>query len=118
MAEFDKYEMLTRVNKLCADMGIKPTEAFTRMNMKTSHSDWKQKASNPSLEALLKMSEFFNVSLDYLVYGDEMKAPVHQEVVTPQDRQLIDKLSELPYESRAVLNAYLDGLLQMYKMKK
>ena len=34
---------------------------------------WLRTGRNPNLEAVMMMAELFNVSIDYLVYGEERK---------------------------------------------
>lgn len=62
------YEIFTN---LCNEIGLSPTETLKRMNLSTSKlTAWKN-GSIPNGITLLLISEFFNVSIDYLLTGSE-----------------------------------------------
>lgn len=62
------YEVFTM---LCNSHGIKPTAALQKLNISTSKlTAWKN-GSLPSANVLILLSEFFNVSIDYLLRGYE-----------------------------------------------
>ncbi len=75
-------------------------------------SDWKSKNTNPSADALIKISEFLNVSLDYLMIGKESNSSDSQNSeelilleefrqLDPQERRIImGKISEMNYNKR------------------
>ena len=48
-------------SKLCSDLGL----------AKSSITDWKKGKAKPSVEALIKISRYFDVSLDWLITGKE-----------------------------------------------
>lgn len=43
-------------------------------------SSWEQNRTEPSLEMLVKISEIFDCSIGYLVYGDNPKSSVETEI--------------------------------------
>ena len=66
------YEIFT---KLCNKIGLSPTETLKRMNLSTSKlTAWKN-GSIPNGTTLLLISEFFDVSIDYLLTGLERNSP-------------------------------------------
>ena len=88
----------------------------------SSFTDWKKGKGNPNVEALTKMAEFFDVSLDYLILGKET-VPIPATADTPlggsatlafsnrADRDLYDKFHRLPAAYQGKVMAYLDGML-------
>jgi len=58
--------------KLASDKGITQKELSNEIGISTGNlSDWKNKRSKPSTDTLLKISKYFNVSVDYLLTGNE-----------------------------------------------
>lgn len=99
------YEIFT---KLCNKIGLSPTETLKRMNLSTSKlTAWKN-GSIPNGTTLLLISEFFDVSIDYLLTGLEKSSPtddfsqnelemleVFQKFNEREQLKLIGKLEEL-----------------------
>ena len=63
-------DLLKRIYKLMDRENIKPTQLAKVLNMSTStFTDWSKGKGSPSLKAVMQFSEYFDVSIDYLVYG-------------------------------------------------
>lgn len=89
----------------------------------SSFTDWKKGKGNPGVEALTKMAELFNVSLDYLILGREAIPVPPPDNAAPTagastlvfssraDRDLYDKFHRLPADCKGRVLAYLDGML-------
>lgn len=96
-------DILDRIKKLCKLKGI----TLSRMEKDIGLSQgaaYKWKNSSPSLEVLEKLSNFFNVSVDYIMSGNEKEKP---EIPTfePEHLELIELYSRLKTEQKsAVLN--------------
>lgn len=62
------YEIFT---KLCDEKGISPTATLQNLKISTSKlTAWKN-GSLPSASVLILLSEFFQVSIDYLLTGED-----------------------------------------------
>lgn len=63
-------DILDRIGKL---MGNREQQELTNYLglKKTAFSDWKSGKSNSYRKYLIEIAEFFNVSIDFLVYGKE-----------------------------------------------
>lgn len=58
--------------KLRDSMGLKDADIVKATGItKSTFSDWKSGRSNPKKEKLQKIADFFNVSLDYLMTGED-----------------------------------------------
>ena len=58
--------------KLRDSMGLKDADIVKATGItKSTFSDWKSGRSNPKNEKLQKIADFFNVSLDYLMTGED-----------------------------------------------
>lgn len=78
------YKIFTR---LCNNNGLSPTETLKKMDLSTSKlTAWKN-GSIPNGTILLLISEFFNVSVDYLLTGEE-KNSSEQKLSIDQQRLL------------------------------
>lgn len=59
-------------HKLCLDKGVSDSRACTDMGLSRSYAaKMKNKDGTPSMDSLSAMSEYFGVSVDYLLHGDE-----------------------------------------------
>lgn len=83
------FNLLRVQNKTAKDLG-------NFINVKPSSiSAWKTEGSFPSSKYIIRISEFFNVSLDYLFFGSEttktiIYKPENYSRLTELDKQLID----------------------------
>lgn len=79
-------ELLQKNNKKAADVtratGI-PASTF---------SDWKKGKSSPKQEKLQKIADFFNVSLEYLMTGQEVPSTKKENTLTSKDERDIEKI--------------------------
>ncbi len=85
-------------SKLCSDLGL----------AKSSITDWKKGKAKPSVEALVKISEYFNVSLDWLITGKEYK-----KEITEDEEEILKMYSQLDFEKKAEVRGFLKGLLSL-----
>ncbi|MDE6500616.1 MAG: helix-turn-helix domain-containing protein [Ruminococcus sp.] len=56
---------------LCKEKGLSPTATLQKLNVSTSKLTAWKKGSLPSASILILLSEFFEVSIDYLLIGKE-----------------------------------------------
>lgn len=73
----------------------------------SSITDWKRGKAKPSTEAIIKLSNFFNVSTDYLLIGYEKeKAPLSRN-----EKEWLDLYHQLPDEGRIECTGFIKGYL-------
>ena len=68
---------------------------------------WKNGKTKPTIDALIKIADYFNVSIDYLV-GREISQEQKANNVTTDP--LLIKINNLNELQRAKVEAYIDGL--------
>ena len=95
-------------HKLCLDKGVSDSRACTDMGVSRSYAaKMKNKDGTPSMDSLSAMSEYFGVSVDYLLHGDEPqkeKPTAQGGELTEKDVALIKWFRSLPEERlRAIL---------------
>ena len=88
-------EILNRIIALLGTREQKELTDFLHLK-KTAFSDWKSSKSNSYRKYLIEISEFFNVSLDYLVYGKETSI----NKLTPNEQELLNNYNKLSNESK------------------
>jgi len=72
--------------KLTSDLGLSSSAV----------TEWKKGKMKPSADAIIKIANYFGVSIDYLLTGEEYIAPA----LEPHERLLLDLLRDLPPEKR------------------
>lgn len=65
----------------------------------------------PSVAALLKLSEIFRASCDYILGLSEVRYPQTNTRLTLEESQLLNKWNSLDNRKKELLCAYLDGLI-------
>ena len=103
---FDKYKELCDKNqvscsKAAADMGLS----------NSTPTRWKKTGSTPDTATLQKVSEYFDVPIEFLISGEtnakEKPVPNEDEL----DKMLINLLKELTPEEAAKAASFVQGLL-------
>lgn len=89
---------------LCANKNVAPTKAATDMNISTpAVTKWK-KGSMPNDVTLMKIANYFDVSMEYLKTGKEpetkkdQSAEIDKLANTKVKQQLLEYLDTLPDE--------------------
>ena len=62
--------LLDRVKQLCISKNISQSKLETEIGISRGAS-YKWKSSSPSMEILKKLADYFNVSVEYLITGEE-----------------------------------------------
>lgn len=64
--------MIDRFYLLMNERNMKPAQTAREIGISNSaFTDWKTGKTKPTLDITIKFADYFHVSLDYLVYGDE-----------------------------------------------
>lgn len=84
---------------LCNDKGITPSRAALDCGIsKVSVSNWKHKRNNPTDATLLKLANYFKVSVEYLKgeETDQKEKPAYEGGLTDKKKALIDFVKSVP----------------------
>lgn len=110
--------LLDRITDLMEQSGIKAKQLTTELGISnSSFTDWRKGKGSPSLDTVAKISDYFNVSIDYLVRGEEFSSRDETETAKMldfsniKDRELLDKFHRLTPELQWKLLGYVDGML-------
>ena len=97
--------------RLCEQKGVKPSRALTDAGVpKSAYSYWRAEAgigndAKPTNQNAVKLAQYFNVSVDYLLTGEQKENPSQQpqsEVDAAVER-IRRKLESMPTEQREAL---------------
>lgn len=91
--------------------GVTPYQVHKATGVaQSSLSDWKRGKSKPKYEKLVKIAEYFNVSVDYLLTGEEPEKKEKPALTKKDERDIAKKLDEMLGELGASDNALMfDG---------
>lgn len=64
----------------------------------------------PSVASLLKLSEIFHASCDYILGLSDVRYPVKADSLSPEEEKLLAEWNCLDSRKKELLFAYLDGL--------
>ncbi len=102
---------IERIIELLAERNISASKMMRDLEFsKGLFSQWKAGKQKPSVKKLQKISEYFNVSMDYLLTGKQSETdPVDEELAI-----LARKTKELPEAEREKLIAVLRGTVDTF----
>lgn len=97
--------------KLCEQKGVKPSRALTDAGVpKSAYSYWRAEAgigndAKPTNQNAVKLAQYFNVSVDYLLTGEQKQNPPQQpqSEVDADIKWIEQKLVEMSKEKREAL---------------
>ncbi len=104
------YEIFT---KLCDEKGISPTATLQNLKISTSKLTAWKKGSLPSASVLILLSEFFQVSIDYILTGKEKKSP--QVELTDTENNLLSDFRSLSSQGKAYIRQQMFIAREVYK---
>lgn len=82
--------MINRILSLIEEAGMTDSALCQKLSLGNgSVGKWRSGRQRPSLDAIIKISQYFNVSIDYLVFGTY--SPTEKE---SRDNTINNKLSE------------------------
>lgn len=105
-------DLLERIYRLMSKQDIKPTQLAKQLGMSTSSfTDWGKGKGSPSLKAVMQFADFFDVSLDYLVYGEDHQISNILEFSNPEDAALLESFHKLSPDLKAKAMGYIEGMV-------
>ena len=97
--------------RLCEQKGVKPSRALTEAGVpKSAYSYWRTEAgagndAKPTNQNAVKLAQYFNVTVDYLLTGNQKENPPQQpqSEVDEAVEWIRRKLESMPKEQREAL---------------
>lgn len=107
--------IVDRLLSLMDERNLKPAQITRELGISgSSFTDWKKGKGSPSLEVIVKFADYFNVSLDYIVRGEDFKIPFADkslEISNNKERQCLKKFRKLTPVLQDKLLVYADGMI-------
>lgn len=104
--------LLDRLVSLKEQSGLNAKQLTSELGISTtSFTDWGKGKGSPSVDTLVKFSDYFHVSLDWLVRGEEFSTPIKLDFSSYETKELLNKFNNLSPELRDKLMTYIDGML-------
>ena len=109
-------DVVDRLNLLQENSGMNQKDLARAIGLSLSiFTIWNKGNAKPGLKQLVKVAQYFNVSLDWLVFGDDAPSNDLENVIkldfsSQSEKELIDKFRELPDNYQKNVLAYIDGI--------
>lgn len=109
----------TRIKELRKRHDISQEELAAKINVSRGNvGDWERGRAKPGAEALIALSSYFSVSIDWILNGQEFQSPhmkrwhqaLSSENITPDDIELLAKLKKLSEKERWKVEGYIDAI--------
>ena len=102
------------LSRLCAENNTSPTSVITELQLsRGSVTSWKN-GKVPHHSTLIKIADYFNVTVDYLLTGEQKESPS----VTPTDERVKIAMEHINGLSSQELDVLIPLLEQMRKANK
>lgn len=107
--------IVDRLIGLMDERNLKPAQMTRELGISgSSFTDWKKGKGSPSLEIVVKFADYFNVSLDYIVRGEDFKHSSSNnflEFSNMREHQCLKKFRKLTPDLQDKLLIYADGMI-------
>lgn len=110
-------DVIDRLNLLQEQSGMNQKNLTSAIGLSSSaFTEWNRGKAKPGLKQLVKVSQYFNVSLDWLVFGDnapdnDLKNVIKVDFTDPLEEKLYINFRKLPNYCKINLLSYLEGML-------
>lgn len=101
-------DILDRITMLLGNREQQELTEFLRLK-KTAYTDWKSGKSKSYRKYLIEIAEFFNVSIDYLVYGKDAQTTIQ---LTADQQELLEKYKKLSEREQGRILERIDQMLE------
>lgn len=105
-----------RFIQLCEENNIKPTPLLRQLGLSAGNLKNWQKGASVNSDILQKLSMHFNVSIDYLVTGKEITAPMEQ--LSENEQEMLDVFSKFNDREQIKLIGKLEELYRQKQIKE
>ena len=92
--------------ELSKQKGLSPSGAADAIGInRATVTNWKKNGSKPSGDILDKVSKFFNVTVDYLLTGEQKKAPSEEGATLSDEESAVIQAYRESQEVRQAIDA-------------
>lgn len=103
---------MIRLFELRTERNLSQRELARMMNISQgTYNNWENEKTQPSIEQLVALAEFFVVSVDYLIGNTDEYGTVRvSECVSSDEREFLKLFRKLPQEAKRSLLEFLKNL--------
>ena len=85
---------MIRIRELRLEKGISQKELAAKFSMSQGNlCDWEKGRSEPKIDTLIALADFFGVSVDYLIGRTDVQSPVDEDdKLITEKRLLVEKI--------------------------
>lgn len=99
-----------RLKNICESKGITVTYLLKTLNISTSKGTAWKSGSTPNSEIALKIANYFNVSIDYLLGNEKIeKSP---SPISDEDLKIYEMYSKLNSEDKELIVKMMDKMIK------
>lgn len=105
---------MNKLKELRLEIGISQKELANKLVIdRRTYCNYEIEKSEPNIETLIKLADFFQISIDYLVgRADELDRVIIQTDITADEKQMIQLYRKLIQPMQARLIGYTYALLE------
>ena len=103
---------MTRLFELRKERGLSQRDVAIEFNVSQStYNNWENANTQPSIEQLIALARFFEVSVDYLVGNSDDDGTINYiTTLSPDEKHFIDTYASLSPSLKAALSTLLNAL--------
>lgn len=113
----------SRIKALRTAVKISQEELADSINVSRGNvGDWERGRAKPGAEALISLSRYFNVSVDWILTGREFESREDARIfvqsvieASPEELELLAKIKQLSDKDRGKIEGYIDALIGSYR---
>jgi transcriptional regulator with XRE-family HTH domain len=115
--ELNNSTLAERLKELRTEQGWKVVDLAEKTGIDRNMISYYEKGKYlPSADALLKLAEIFNVSIDYLLVKDSLKKPLNQHI-DPEFSVLFEDIANLDEKDKEMIKHMIKSLIAKNKVK-
>ena len=105
-----------RLRDLREENNVKQKDLAEKLNLKPNAiSKYEKGVSQPSIQTLVTISEFFSVTVDYLLGLSSVKNPYSVDKFTPKEAEIITKYRKLSPENKIRIDERIGAMIDGQK---
>lgn len=105
-------DILDRISVLLGDTEQQKLTDYLNLK-KSAYTDWKAGKSKSYLKYLIEIAKFFDVSIDYLVYGKEKSSSTEQ--LTADEQELLTYYKDLTKREKRIILETAETFSELHK---
>ena len=101
-------DLVSNINKVLDKKGVNKTQMLQSLKIpKSSMNNWESNGNIPSGDKLFAIAQYLNVSMEWLITGQEAKNDISQE-----DKELLENYHQLSPDNQSVIQVTMQAMLQ------